>query len=96
MNHLSFADNSILFTSGRLKSFILIMQTLKGYEDTLGKIINCYKIHLRVYQNIFDSTKEKIKRINHFKHKKGIITYLGFSLFVGRPRISYFSDLVIK
>lgn len=70
------------------------MQTLKSYEETSGKMINCDKIHFMVFQNLFDSTKDRIKRITSFKHIQDIITYLGFPLFMGKPIISYFSNLL--
>ena len=49
-----------------------------------------------VLQNASDGIKERIKRITTFKDTQGIITYLRCQLFVGRHRISYFTDLVNK
>ena len=40
MNHLSYADDTILFTSGSTKSLLLIMKTLKSYEYTSGQLID--------------------------------------------------------
>ena len=90
MNHLSFEDDTILFTSVWAKSLKLIMQTLRTYENNFGQLINSAKSHLMVHQNVFDTTKESIKRITRFKQRQGITNYLGCPLFVGRPRISYF------
>ena len=88
LNHLCFADDTMLLTLGRDKSLQLIMQTLESYEDTSGQVINCDKCHFMVHHNGLDSKKERIKRISGFKHKQGIITNIGCPLSVGRPRIS--------
>ncbi|KAH0772311.1 hypothetical protein KY290_016292 [Solanum tuberosum] len=96
VNHLSFADDIILFTSGRQKTLKLIMRTLKNYEETSGQLINSDKSHFMVHTSAFNSTKDRIKRITGFKLREGTLTYLGCPLFVGRPRIVYFSDLINK
>ena len=96
MNNLCFAADTILFTSGRVKSLQLIMQTLKTYQDTFVQLINCDKSNFMVHQNAFESTNDRIKRNTGFKQKQGITSYLGCPLFKGRPRIPYFSDLVSK
>ena len=82
-----FVDDIILFSSGRLKTPKLIMKALNSYEDTSGHVINRDKIHFMVHSNSFNSTKERIKRITG---------YLGWPLFLGRPRIIYFSNLINK
>ncbi|XP_015160416.1 uncharacterized protein [Solanum tuberosum] len=96
VNHLSFADDIILFTSGRQKTLKLIMQTLNSYEETSGQLINRDKSHFMVHSCAFNSTRDRIKKITGFKQKEGPITYLGCPLFVGRPRIIYFADLINK
>ncbi|XP_049399716.1 uncharacterized protein LOC125863741 [Solanum stenotomum] len=96
VNHLSFADDIILFTSGRQKTLQLIMQTLQSYEQSSGQSVNTEKSHFMVHSSAFNSTKDRIKRITGFRQKEGPITYLGCPLFVGRPRIIYFSDLINK
>ncbi|XP_015159877.1 uncharacterized protein [Solanum tuberosum] len=96
VNHLSFADDIIIFTSGRKKSLELIMYTLNIYEETSGQLVNKDKSHFMVHSNAFNSTRDRIKRITGFKQKEGPITYLGCPLYIGRPRITYFSDLINK
>ena len=96
MNHLSFADDIILFTFGRCKTLKILINTLNEYENTSGQLINGYKSHFMLNSNAFTSTRDRIKRLTGFKKKQGPITYLGCPLFVGRPRNNYFSDLVSK
>ncbi|XP_015057525.1 uncharacterized protein LOC107003747 [Solanum pennellii] len=96
VNHLSFADDIILFTSGRCKTLKILMDTLKEYEKISGQLINGDKIHFMLHPSAFNSTRDRIKRLTGFKQKQGPITYLGCPLFVGRPRNVYFSDLINK
>ena len=96
VNHLSFADDIILFTSGRCKTLELLMDTLKKYENISGQLINGDKSHFLIHPNAFNSTRDRIKRLTGFKQKQGPITYLGCPLFVGRPRNAYFSNLINK
>nr|XP_019067280.1 uncharacterized protein LOC109119268 [Solanum lycopersicum] len=96
VNHLSFVDDIILFTSGRCKTLRLLMNTLKEYEMISGQLINGDKSHFMLHSNAFNSTRDRIKRLTSFKQKQGLINYLGCPLFVGRPRNVYFSDLINK
>ncbi|XP_049388167.1 uncharacterized protein LOC125852491 [Solanum stenotomum] len=81
VNHLSFANDIILFTSGRQKTLQLILQTLKVYEETPGQLINTDQSHLMVHTSAFNSTRDRIKRITGFRQKEGHLTYLGCPLF---------------
>ena len=96
VNHLSFADDIILFTSGRCKTLKLLVTTLKEYEKTFGTLINGDKRHFMLHYNAFNSTRYRINRLTGFKQKQGPITYLGCPLFVCRTRNIYFSHLVNK
>lgn len=69
VNHLSFANDNIVFTSGRTKTLKLILQTLKEYEETTGQMINSDKSHFLVHLIVFKVTKDSIKRITGFKQK---------------------------
>lgn len=69
VNNLSFADDYNLFTSGRAKTLYLIMQTLKDYEDISCQMVNGDKCHFMVYPNVFDTTRDRIKKNNKIQTK---------------------------
>ena len=96
MNHLRFDDDIILFTSGRCKTLILLMETLKEYEDTSGQLTNGDKSHFMLHSNDFNRTRDRIKRLTSFNQKQGPTNYLGCRSFVGRPMKIYLFDLVNK
>jgi len=70
------------------------MQTLHTYEETSGQLVNKDRSHFLIHFNAFNSTRDRIKRLTSFKQKEGPITYLGCPLYMGRPRIIYFCDLI--
>ncbi|KAK6781999.1 hypothetical protein RDI58_019795 [Solanum bulbocastanum] len=63
VNHLSFVDDIILFTSGRHRTLKLIIETLTSYEETLGQLINRDKSHFMIHTSAFNSTRDRIKRV---------------------------------
>ena len=67
VNHLSFADDIILFTSGRSRTLKLLMNTLKVYEETSGQLINGDKSHFMLHPRAFNSTRDRIKKLTGFK-----------------------------
>ena len=73
MNHLSFADDIILFNSGRCKTLKLLMTTLKEYENTSGPLTNGEKSHFMEHSNAFNSTKDRIKRLTGLNKSKVLL-----------------------
>lgn len=69
-NHQSFADNIIIFTSGRKHSLKLIMKTLATYDQTSEQFINKAKSHFLLPSNAFRTTSDRIKNIHVFTKKK--------------------------
>jgi len=96
INHLGFADDIIIFTSGRKYSLKLIMHTLATYERTSRQLVNKAKSHFMLHSNAFRTTSDKVKKYTGFHQKEAPLIYLGCPLFVGRPRIIYFSELINK
>lgn len=94
INHLSFADDVIIFTSSNKHSIKLIMDTLTMYEDTSDQLINKSKSHFMVPANTPQNTIQMIKDCTCFSQKDSSITYLGCPLYIGRQRIIYYSQLV--
>lgn len=96
INHLSFADDIIIFTTGRRHTLRLIMKTLTSYEKVSGQLINKEKSHFLVPNQTFSSTISRIKGETGFQQKQSPISYLGCPLYIGRQRISHYAGLVSK
>ncbi|KAG5631353.1 hypothetical protein H5410_003070 [Solanum commersonii] len=75
INHLSFANDIIIFTSGRKKSLELIMHTLDTYEEIVGQLVPLIYLGYPIYigrQRIlyfFDLINKVVGRITGWKAK---------------------------
>ncbi|XP_070025928.1 uncharacterized protein [Nicotiana sylvestris] len=94
INHLSFADDVIIFTSGTKNSLNRIMTILIDYEDTSGQKINSSKSHFMVPSCVFHYNVTRIQQITGFTRKDSPLTYLGCPLYIGRKRIIHFNGLI--
>ncbi|WMV30192.1 hypothetical protein MTR67_023577 [Solanum verrucosum] len=96
INHLSFADDVIIFASTDRHSLKLSMDTLGEYEHTFGQPINKSKSHFMVPDTTSQDIINTIQDCTNFSQKCSPITYLGCPLYIGRKRIIYYSHLVEK
>lgn len=96
INHVSSADDIIIFTSGRSKSLKVIMKMLSTYENVSNQLINKRNSYFIIPENAFRSTAERVNRITGFMQKKDPFTYLGCLIYIRRQRVIYFSDMVSK
>lgn len=94
INHLSFADDIIIFTTGRRKTLRLVMKTLASYETVSGQLINKNNSRFLLPDQAFLSTVSRIKEETAFQQKHSPITYLGCPIYIGRQRISHYAGLV--
>lgn len=90
INHLSYADDIILFWSGHKGSVKKMMTVLRQYEDVLGQLINPDKSLIYLHKKVPISICHKIKRWTGIKQGKFPFTYLGYSIFYGRKKNMHF------
>lgn len=74
INHLSFADDVIIFASTDRHSLKLIMDRLGEYESTSGQLINKAKSHFMVPDNTTQDIIHTIKEVTTFSLKNSPIT----------------------
>lgn len=96
VNHLAFADNMILFVSGKKKTMRLVMKTLTKYEKISGQQINKSKSCFMVAPGILPGRIRRISSITGMQHKQFPVKYLGCPLFIGRQKIAYVSEMINK
>jgi len=96
INHLSFADDVIIFTSGKRLDIQLIMKTLITYEQVSNQLINRDKSHFMIPVDSPQDITDIIKAETGFTQKDSPINYLGCPLYIGGQRIIYYSQLVDK
>ncbi|XP_059285601.1 uncharacterized protein LOC132039072 [Lycium ferocissimum] len=103
INHLYYADDLVIFSSGDKNSLRMIMKKLRQYEDVSGQEINMEKSFFLTPTYTIEHNRRKrkrrrkrrrmIKRGTGFKHHHFPFKYLGCPIYHGRKKISYFSDI---
>ncbi|XP_059306149.1 uncharacterized protein LOC132057525 [Lycium ferocissimum] len=94
INHLAFADDIILFSSGCRKSLMLLMETLQTYEEVSGQLINRHKSSVSLASNVEQGAINRVELITGMVHKNFPIKYLGCPLFNGRKNAAVFSEMM--
>ncbi|XP_059285096.1 uncharacterized protein LOC132038443 [Lycium ferocissimum] len=96
INHLSYADDLVLFTSADKFSIKLIMNLLRLYQNASGQEINNDKTFFITHSKTNRIYNRRIRRWTGYKQSSFPFTYLGCPIYSGRKRISYFSDISKK
>lgn len=68
INHLSFPDDVIIFSSGRSKSLELVLKVLAMYEGVSGQMINKNKSHFIQPSHAFKRSVDRVKYITGYEH----------------------------
>nr|XP_027090500.1 uncharacterized protein LOC113711541 [Coffea arabica] len=93
ITHLAFVDDVIIFANGGATSLKRVMQILEWYQHDSGQLVNVHKSGYLVHPHLSPARQGVIARITRFQKKVFPIRYLGAPLFIGRAKVSYFSDL---
>ncbi|XP_019257820.1 PREDICTED: uncharacterized protein LOC109236045 [Nicotiana attenuata] len=96
INHLAYADDTIIFSSSDAMSLRLIMEVLKSYEIASGQLINTTKSAVYVHHSTNEEVVRKIERITGLGRKEFPFTYLGCPIFYSRRRIDFYEGLITK
>nr|XP_016490429.1 PREDICTED: uncharacterized protein LOC107810195 [Nicotiana tabacum] len=96
INHLSYADELVLFSSRDRNSIKLIMEVLNDYQHASGQEINRDKSFFLTHNSRNRRVNRRIKRWTGFKQVEFPFTYLGCPIYIGRKKNCYFSDLASK
>lgn len=96
INHLSYADDTILFCSGDRSSVIKIMNVLREYEKVSGQMINKSKSSFYLHEKTPLIVSIRLRRLTGIRQGNFPFTYLGCPVFYGRKVKSHFEDLVRK
>ncbi|XP_075084712.1 uncharacterized protein LOC142167967 [Nicotiana tabacum] len=96
VTHLAYADDVIIFSSGGKRTLKLVMHQLQNYEKCSGQLINTGKSCFLVDPKASNIAIQRIKEVTGYRNSNFPITYLRCPLYVGRKRISHFSEIVSK
>ncbi|XP_070036476.1 uncharacterized protein [Nicotiana tomentosiformis] len=96
VNHLAFADDTILFTSGEKHSLQLILNILNTYETVSDQLINKNKSCYSMAENTPQSIIRRVEMILGMRFDKLPMRYLGCPIYYGRKKICIFVDMITK
>lgn len=96
ITHLAYANDVIIFCRARKQSIQMVMQILMEYCAVSGQQVNqsksCYMSHSKL-----PLERRRVGgQMTGFQWKAFPVKYLGFPLFYGRCRCSYFSKVCSK
>ncbi|XP_019250874.1 PREDICTED: uncharacterized protein LOC109229775 [Nicotiana attenuata] len=96
LNHLAYADDTIIFASTYPPSLSKIMAVLGNYKKISGQMINKDKSSYYTYSKVPNGLCQAVGVITEFTRGKFPFTYLGCPIFYTRRRKEYYEDLIKK
>ncbi|XP_070032252.1 uncharacterized protein [Nicotiana tomentosiformis] len=96
LNHLAYADDTIIFALAHPPSLSKIMAILGRYEQVSGQLINKAKRSYYMHANVAHALFQRVGDITGFAQGEFPFTYLGCPIFYNRRRKDYYDDLVKK
>ncbi|XP_075107022.1 uncharacterized protein LOC142180004 [Nicotiana tabacum] len=96
LNHLAYADDTIVFASSDLYSLQNIVEVLTQYEHTSGQLINKATSSCYMHTNVAGTLVNTVGTTTHFSKGEFLFTYLGCPIFYIRRRKDYYNDLIKK
>lgn len=96
INHLSSADDIILFFSANKKLVKMMIEVLRRYENISGQLINLSKSFLYLHEKDFITVGQKLRRWTGIGQGSFPFTYLGCPIFYGRKKKVYFEEMIKK
>ncbi|XP_059285930.1 uncharacterized protein LOC132039470 [Lycium ferocissimum] len=96
INHLVYADDTIIFASAKRNSLQMIMDILKDYEAISGQLINIEKSAFYMYHKVVDRVMQDVQQVTGFTKGQFPFKYLGCPIFHPRKKKVYYQDLIKK
>jgi len=93
---LLFADDSLLLCRTNLESCQKLLGILNNFCHQFGQLINFQKSSLTFSKNSNPHDRRIVNSIFNIKQQDNLGKYLGCPVFMGRPNVHTFSDLVNK
>ncbi|XP_060210493.1 uncharacterized protein LOC132637420 [Lycium barbarum] len=96
INHLSYADDTILFLSAEKESVKLMMKKIQQYEEVSGQLVNLNKSVVYVHHKVSHTMVRRIMGITKIRKGSFPFTYLCCAIYYGRNKIAYYDDIIKK
>ncbi|KAF5454628.1 hypothetical protein F2P56_024278 [Juglans regia] len=94
VNHLFFADDSLLFCQAKYEEINCVLKILELYEKGSGQVINKDKSAIYFSKNTALMTQQQIMHLAGVQSTSNFEKYLGLPSLVGRKKIASFHSLI--
>ena len=94
MNHLLFADDTMLFTTTDTRSCSSLVEILHDYERASGEMINAQKSSISLSSKTPPEIRNRVKYQLGIGKEGGVGKYLGLPEHFGRKKKDLFSSIV--
>ncbi|XP_060185616.1 uncharacterized protein LOC132615077 [Lycium barbarum] len=96
LNHLAYADDTIIFTSAHPESLKSIMRVLNQYEQASGQLINKEKSSYYMYSKVGNTLIQSFADNIGISRGQFPFIYLGCTIFHSRKKKVYYAELIKK
>ncbi|XP_059295494.1 uncharacterized protein LOC132048826 [Lycium ferocissimum] len=96
LNHLSYADDTIIFASAKKESLQMNMGVLHAYEKGSGQKINTDKSAFYIHAKVATELSQDVHQISGFHRGEFPFTYLGCPIFHARRQKLFYKDMLKK
>ncbi|XP_060190628.1 uncharacterized protein LOC132619879 [Lycium barbarum] len=96
LNHLSYADDTIIFAYADKESLQMIMGVLQGYEKGSGQKINTDKSAYYMHEKVANDLSQDVHQISGFNRGEFPFTYLGCPIFHVMRQKLFYKDMLKK
>jgi len=96
INHLAYADDTILFTSTAKGSLDLVMTVLKDYQQASSQLINNQKSSFYMYRKVSNVLMDEVKETTGFNQGKFPFVYLGCPITHAKKRKADYNEIIKK
>ncbi|XP_040996027.1 uncharacterized protein LOC121242200 [Juglans microcarpa x Juglans regia] len=94
VNHLFFADDSLLFCKAKAEELRYVLNILDIYEKASGQVINKDKSSIFFSRNTGHAVQQQILELAGVKSSGTFERYLGLPTLVGRAKVASFHSLI--
>ncbi|XP_059284804.1 uncharacterized protein LOC132038098 [Lycium ferocissimum] len=96
LNHLAYADDTIIFASADNDSLNMIMKVLQDYEKVSGQLINKRKSSFYMFAKVSQNIVQGVATTTGFSRGSFPFVYLGCPISHARKRKTDYSELIKK
>nr|XP_027066533.1 uncharacterized protein LOC113692333 [Coffea arabica] len=96
VTHLAFADDVLILANGSATALRRVMRVLEAYQRSSGQMLNAHKSGYLVHPSLSVARRRVIERITGFSRQVFPTRYLGFPLYIGRCKTSFFAEVCQK